>query len=118
MIPVALVVAGIIYYRFNPSDCQFAPKCPLWLLTGWQCPSCGIQRAFHAFLHGDVMGGMRYNYFLVIALPYAFAAVLATWYDVGDRFAKLRRFVYSGTTLRVYLFLFVAWWIVRNILKV
>lgn len=64
------------------------------------------------------MAGFRYNYFLIISLPYAFSAVLATWYDMGNRFGKLRRFVYSGTTLRAYLFLFLAWWVVRNVLEI
>lgn len=44
LFPAILVVAGIVYYVLDPTvENSWAPKCPMKLLTGFDCPSCGVQ---------------------------------------------------------------------------
>jgi Protein of unknown function (DUF2752) len=48
------IVAAVGY--FNPTTAGFFPVCPLYALTGYACPGCGMTRGLHALLHGDVLG--------------------------------------------------------------
>ena len=114
--PLILASIFILYYFVNPHYGGFPLRCPWQLLTGTQCPSCGIQRALHAMVHGRVIEALKYNYFFVLSIPYAFLAVISQWYNPHHRFDRLRALVFHRLTLRIYAFLFCFWWIVRNIL--
>lgn len=59
-----------IYFRVNPNDSSFFPKCPLLTLTGIKCPGCGSQRAIHALLHADIRTAFSYNALFIISIPY------------------------------------------------
>src|SRR5262245_47796627 len=45
-------------------------KCPLLTITGIPCPFCGMTRSVVAFMHGDIVGSLRFNPagILVVAL--------------------------------------------------
>lgn len=119
LFPAIIVVAGIIYYVFDPTiPTQFFPKCPFHWLTGWQCPACGIQRAFHALLHGHFLQALQYNYFFIISIPLLIGVILVEWYNQRHWFDKLERIVNHRITLHIYIILFFVWWIVRNILHI
>ena len=66
-----MILGGIVLYYINPTQYWFMPKCPFKLITGLNCPGCGIQRAIHALLHGRFTEAIKYNYFLIYSLPYA-----------------------------------------------
>lgn len=115
---VILLVSGTILFFFNPEGNEesiWFPKCMFHYLTGFNCPSCGIQRAGHHLLHLRFREAFLYNPFLVISVPYALA-VLAVWAAPASRLEGLRRFCYHRYTLWTYLVLVFAWWIVRNII--
>jgi len=105
------------YFVFNPEASVLAPKCPVKLITGFSCPSCGIQRALHAAMHGHLLKALKYNFFLIVALPYLGAAVVAS-YGKGAVSAWVRTHLLSPTMLWIYIGLFFAWWIVRNLLGI
>lgn len=46
---------------FNPSTNGFFPVCPLFKLTGFACPGCGLTRSFHALFHGDFLTALGFN---------------------------------------------------------
>ena len=52
--------SGVVAY-FDPSTVHFLPVCPLYSLTGFACPGCGLTRAFHALFHGDVLTALDFN---------------------------------------------------------
>lgn len=65
------VLAGVaLLYFVDPAGVDWLPKCPLHQLTGWHCPGCGITRAGHALLHGDVQGALAKNPLVVVAGPF------------------------------------------------
>ena len=75
-ISVAVSVALlVVLFCFNPEGHGFYPRCPLFLLTGWQCAGCGTLRAAHHLLHGHLSQAIALNPLLVVAVP--FLAVLA-----------------------------------------
>lgn len=59
---VAAIAAGsgAIAY-FDPSVANFLPVCPLYTLTGFACPGCGLTRGFHALFHGDILTALDFN---------------------------------------------------------
>ncbi len=108
-----IVVAGIlaILFLYDPSVTTWAPKCPFKLLTGLDCPSCGAQRAIHALLHGNFARAFGFNPFMILFMPYALAAVVASACNIR----KLKNIVYHRYTLSAYLALYILWGIVRNL---
>lgn len=109
---VGLSCCIILYHYFDPTESVIAPKCPFLLLTGWQCPGCGSQRAIHSFLNGHIIEGIRYNYLLLPSLVYVIMMTLAA---SGSR---LRHAMTSSTACYVILVVFLAWWLVRNLIHV
>jgi Protein of unknown function (DUF2752) len=59
------------YFFWNPAETQILPSCPFKSLTGFHCPGCGGQRAFHAFLHGNFMEAFHNNLLIFLAIPMA-----------------------------------------------
>lgn len=107
-------ILATIYFSINPATSIFVPKCPFHYFTGLDCPACGVQRAAHAFLHGDMVTALRYNYFLAISIPYLIA-VLVTTFGKGRRVQAARRYIQHPTVVLIFLTLTIVWWIVRNI---
>lgn len=111
---VGLIGLCGLYYFINPSISLLMPKCPFHLLTGFDCPACGIQRAFHHFLHGDWGTAIRYNYFLVISIPYFFAVAITTFCK-REYIIKARDYIQHPLVVKIILYLTILWWIARNI---
>lgn len=81
------MLAGlVVLYLYDPVEASFYPRCPLFLLTGWQCAGCGTLRAAHCLLHGAVPQAMAYNPFFVCVAPLVLVAlcfrrlVYACWF--------------------------------------
>ena len=94
--------------------------CPLRLLTGVNCPTCGITRAFGELAQGDLMGSLYLN-----PLGLALALSLIVWAINPDLLKKIveqfqkAAFKLTRTTQRLSLFaaaaLFWVWAAARNI---
>ena len=69
---VAIVVALLLLFFFNPETTPIYPRCPSRLLTGYQTAGCGSLRATHALLHGRLLQASHYNPILILAMPLDF----------------------------------------------
>ena len=118
LLAIIAVAVVVFLYITNPLDSQIAPKCFWKLATGLDCPGCGFQRALHAFLHGRFADAARFNFFLILALPYLFAVILSDIVFRGELRAKWQRVTHSRYTLWAYIIIYFIWWIVRNILGI
>ena len=118
-----LAIIGIIvfYYLYDPNDSLFFPKCPFKLLTGWDCPSCGGQRAMHAALHGHLAEAVMLNPFFLLAIPVLVFVIIVQIIVHGKsieltsrqyRLLKIRNIV-----VKFYIVAYIIWFILRNILK-
>lgn len=63
------LAAGAAYVAAtDPAEGGAFLPCPFRTLTGWWCPGCGLTRATHHLLRGDVVQALRYNLFVVVIL--------------------------------------------------
>ena len=116
--PVIMILIGLFYYYVDPSTLHFPIQCPWRLCTGTLCPACGFQRALNALVHGNIAQALSYNYFFILSVPYALAVVLVSWYNFGHRLDGLKRIVFHPVALKSYVILFIAWWVIRNLLHI
>lgn len=117
---LALLILTIIFcglYFIDPVSCWFAPKCPFKLITGLSCPACGIQRFLHALLNGQPLQAIRYNYYLVYALPYASLFGIAWLLPDCKCKHRLTAAIESKTAVWFYIISFILWLIIRNLLR-
>lgn len=115
---IAIILLGVLLYRVNPEYSAFIPKCPFRWFTGYDCPACGSQRAFHQLLHLNIREAFGYNPFLLVSLPYIILLVIVQWFDPKNKLTQLKKVCYHPAIVYTYLILIITWWIVRNILPV
>ncbi|MNK21525.1 hypothetical protein D3C87_397840 [compost metagenome] len=68
-ISVFLVGLVCVYYLIDPSKSSFFLTCPLKSVSGYDCPGCGVQRAFHELLHFRFLEAFKYNPLFVLSIP-------------------------------------------------
>lgn len=115
----AMVIGGmvavlLVVYFSNPADSRWLFKCPLFQITGWQCPLCGSQRALHAFLHGQWFSAWRYNPMFWFVIPY-----LGLWLasNISPRIAswKVSACLLSDRGIGALVAILLVWGLVRNL---
>ena len=112
---IIAVVALLLLYAFNPSQYWFWPKCPFKLITGLNCPACGIQRFLHALSNGNVGQACRYNYYLIYALPYALSVVFTYYLPKCKWKERLTDILEGKVAIWLYVYSFCTWFVIRNI---
>ncbi len=70
---LALLIAGVttvvlLAWR-HPDDLPFAPVCPWYTATGLRCAGCGMTRALHLLLHGQLLEALLLNPLIVLVPP-------------------------------------------------
>lgn len=114
---VVAVVLAVIYYRYDPSQGGgWFPRCGMYALTGLRCPGCGLQRAAHALLHGDVAAALRFNALLPFIVAALAASIYAEWRH--DPSSRLWRAVRHPATTIIIIVVMILWTIVRNFLGI
>jgi uncharacterized protein DUF2752 len=98
-----------------PGWVEGIPLCLFHYLTGWDCPGCGLTRAFFALFHGNFSQAIRFN---------AMAPVLVLWFAIylADHSYTLlkgyrpRWFTTSGSRIisRLFVVLFLGQWIFKS----
>lgn len=64
---VGALSAGALWFvaTHNPTETSLLPACPFYATTGLWCPGCGLTRATHALMNGDLSRAMRLNIFII-----------------------------------------------------
>lgn len=112
IIMIVGVSAGLIYWFFDPSTSYF-PRCPIYMITGWQCPGCGSQRAIHALLNGDIAAAWRFNAMLLVLLPIIAVILVAELFR--NRLPRFNRAVTSPLFVVMLVVGIALWWVLRNL---
>src|SRR5687767_8761835 len=59
---ITAMTAGAAFVAyFDPAKSGFFPVCPLFALTGFACPGCGLTRGFHELFHGRFIPALDFN---------------------------------------------------------
>ncbi len=74
---VAMIGSSAAVAYFDPSKSSWLPVCPLFALTGFACPGCGLTRGFHSLFHGDIIPAIDFN------APIPFWVVIFSWVFVS-----------------------------------
>ena len=67
-------VAAVWLFQRGPGLDGLTPGCMFRNVTGLHCPGCGMTRATHALMHGDVATAFRFNPVGFVLFPVALAA--------------------------------------------
>ncbi len=113
---LTVTIILLVYGLLDPTDRslgRFFPKCPVKLLTGLDCPSCGIQRVLHAMLSGNFLEAFRLNYFIPFSLIYLPGMLLTALFCVRE--SPWRRFFWGVKGAMLYIGVYIGWFVVRNI---
>ena len=98
-----------------PTAASFYPKCLSHLLLGIHCPGCGLTRAAHSLLNGQLAQAFAYNPLLVLLSPYLAASRWCGRRGSGFGATEPRRSLFPARYAWLFLVVFVAFWVLRNI---
>lgn len=117
----ALVISAsliflLIYFLLNPQHNILFPKCPIYVLTGWQCPGCGSQRAIHCLLHFDFAQAFRYNALMVMSIPYLIVAFYFEYFKGKYKYPSIRRILFGEKACLFILVITITFFFTRNLI--
>lgn len=114
-----LMLASIIiflYKNYNPLDSILFPKCPFKTATGLLCPGCGSQRAIHNVLNMNILGAIKENLLLVLAVPYIILNLVFTSIkQPSETQLKWRRRLFGEKAIRIVFSIIIIYWVGRNL---
>lgn len=78
VVGAAFIAGGVAVLAANDPSAAGSrfPACVVRTWTGLWCPGCGLTRAGHELLHGDIVAALGYNLFVPVA---AVGIALAWW---------------------------------------
>lgn len=111
LVAILLLVLGFVYFKIDPSTNIFFPKCPVVLLTGFPCAGCGSQRAIHALMHLDLAAAVKYNFLVVLFIPFILLLIFSSMFR--EKLPKLYLFTHHKYVAYASVSIIVIWWIMR-----
>ena len=110
---IILVVVGY-YFLLNPYEQEyFFISCPFYQISGYQCPGCGSQRAFHELLHLRIFEAIKQNVLFVLAIPYVLLIFYTSFHQ--EKYQKLRQILMGNKTLLILLIVAILFGVLRNL---
>jgi len=102
-----------VLLKFDPNQAGSPfPGCFFYAFTGWNCVSCGLTRALHALVHGDVIRAFSMN---PLAMTMLFLSPLIGAWQLGWRPSVLRPLIVVLSAPKFWLVLLPGYWIGRNL---
>lgn len=113
MAAVAAIVGVWLLRTYDPNTPHnIFPPCMFKAITGFYCIGCGLTRALHALVHGDIAGAFAMNPLAMLVLPLIPLMLLD---GRGATPAPLKPFMAVVMTPKLWMFLLPAYWIARNL---
>ena len=110
---LAAAVGVWLLREFDPNAAHSPfPGCMFRALTGYFCVGCGLTRALHALVHGDIARAFSMNPLAMVVLP---LMPLMLLHDRGVRPRALQPLMSVVMTPKLWMILLPAYWIARNL---
>lgn len=103
----------VVVYLFDPTRSRIYPPCIFHAVTGLYCPGCGSTRALHQLLHGNVVGALRFNPLIILALPLVIYGLVAEAAKVSGKLLPTPGL--SWNVVRLAIIIIIGYGILRNI---
>jgi Protein of unknown function (DUF2752). len=115
---IALLTGIYVYSHFNPEEHIFFPKCPIYTLTGYECPGCGSQRALHSLFHGNIGAAFKYNAFIILLVPYVLLGIYIEYIAnrTSPRIQRLRSIFFGKWAALILAVIIIIFTFLRNLL--
>ena len=111
---VFLVSVVCLYFFVDPSKNSYFLRCPLKLISGYECAGCGVQRAFHELLHFRLLEAFKYNALFVLSIPFLFIALIINFSKNHKLKLALGRFIKSRTFVFLVLIIVFVFSLLKN----
>lgn len=111
---LAAVGGSAFVWFFNPTTAGFFPVCPLFKMTGFACPGCGLTRGFHALFHGEILTALGFNAMLPF-YAFFFAYLFIAMFLIAGRGKYISFSIFKPLYVWGFLFISLAFFVVRNI---
>lgn len=111
---LTVLAVGSAIYTVVCKAIGFGIPCLFNIITGLQCPGCGISRMFISLLEGDFISAWHYNSCVLVMLPFFIylAIRLSYGYVKNNSLALYKAETVIVTIMIVVLLLFAVW---RNV---
>ena len=112
----AVVMAGgvALAATYDPAKSNLFPVCPLFALTGFACPGCGLTRGFHSLFNGDIIPAIDFNAMIplwVVIFSWIFISLVLT----AIRGRGLKMWPTYPKFLMVFMVVLIGFGVLRNI---
>jgi Protein of unknown function (DUF2752) len=113
MAALAAIVGIWLLRTYDPNmPGSLFPQCLFKAMTGFHCIGCGLTRAMHALVHGDIAGAFAMNPLAMLVLPLIPLMLLD---GRGATPQALKPFMSVVMQPKLWLVLLPAYWIARNL---
>ena len=112
-----VIMAGIyLYAHYDPEKFRFYPKCPVYLLTGYQCPGCGSQRALYHLFQGNFATAFHHNPLIMLLIPYILSGIFLEYMINRNKpaIARVRVILFGKCAILVLATIFILFTVFRN----
>ncbi len=113
---VFVVGVPVVYLLITGADKGWFPPCLFPVLFGLYCPGCGGTRALKALCSGDVI----HSFYYMPVIPYTiifYVIFMVSQLLMRISRGKIKAMKYHDIYLYIALFLIIANWILKNVLK-
>jgi hypothetical protein len=116
LIIIGLLIGIAVYFSYSPEESSVFPQCPFHYLTGYDCPGCGSQRAFHHLLHFRVTKAFSANPLMVLAIPYLLIGFYFEYFGGKQSYPEARKILFGRNATIIVFVVIILFWIGRNVL--
>ena len=111
------VIAYLLYKNIDPGASVYAPKCMSYSVFNFICPGCGVQRAIHAILNGEILEAIYFNPLIVLSAPYISLLVLMDIFKLKYKLPRLYETLYGQRAIWILIALLIVYSVLRNIFQ-